>query len=273
MSRPVCSLIVILTLASAALGEGTVTLSLSSPSNGAFVPPGSTVEWTITAQVSSGDNLGLAMITVDLTQDPANAARFDIPTAQGVPEGMVSFDRPAGLSNPLASGSVSGYCGTPVGALGERNLAQLGGAQNVFGAAFGGVGLDVEVEPGVGQSPPGQVIAAGVFSVPSTAGSYSFFIQNALANTLDAVNPPPQWSIVGPAIVDASASTISFEVCQGGDANGDAALTDADIEPFVEYLVGQQTPDDRARCACDLNQDGMLDGRDIQPFVETLLAR
>ena len=238
MSRPLCSIIVILMLASAALGEGTATLTLTSPSDGTYVSPGAAVEWTITAWVSSGDNLGLAMIAVDLAQSPANAALFDIPPAQGVPDAMACFDRTAGISNPLLSGMVSGYCGTPMGAPGQRNLVQIGGAQNVFGAAFAGVGSDVYVDEGIGQAPQGQVIAAGIFTAPSAAGPYSFSIQNAIVNTLNAVNPPPQWSAVGPAALIVSAGTISFQICQGGDVNGDTALTQADIEPFVEYLVG-----------------------------------
>jgi hypothetical protein len=272
MSRPFCSMIVTLLLASTALGAGTVTLTLTSPSDGTYVPPGSAVPWTITAWVSSGDNLGLAMIAVDLAQDPANPALFDIAPAQGVPDGMACFDRSTGVSNPLLPGMVSGYCGTPVGTSGQRNLLQIGGAQNVFGAAFAGIGSDVDVDQGIGQTTQGQVIATGVFIAPSAAGLYSFSIQNALANTLNTVSPPPQWSVVGPADLDASLDTISFQICRGGDANGDSSLTQADIEPFVEYMVGSQTPGDLARCACDMNHDGVLDGLDIQPFVQALLG-
>ena len=133
MSRPLYSMIALFVPVSAAFGAGTVTLSLTSPSNGTYVPAGSTVQWTITATVSSGDNLGLAMIAVDFTQDAANAVLFDIPAAQGVPAAMACFDRSAGISNPIGPGMASGYCGTPVGTLGEKNLAQIGGAQNVFG--------------------------------------------------------------------------------------------------------------------------------------------
>jgi hypothetical protein len=272
MSRPFCSIVAILMLASAASGAGTVTLSLTSPSDGGYVPPGATVQWAITAWVSSGDNLGLAMFAVDFVQDPANAALFDIPPAQAAPAEMVCFDRAAGISNPVPPGQVSGYRGTPVGVSGQRNLFQIGGSQNVFGAAFAGIGSDVDVDQGIGQASQGQVIATGVFTAPPTEGAYSFSIEGAIANTLNNVYPPPQWSVVGPAAAVILDSTISFQICRRGDVNGDSSLTPADVEPFVDYLVGSQTPDDRARCSCDMNHDGELDGSDIQSFVDALLA-
>ncbi len=272
MFRPLRSLLVVLMLASSSLGAGTVTLSLTSPSDGMLLPAGSPVAWTITAWVSTGDNLGLAMIAVDLKQDPANPALFDILPAQGVPAGMACFDRAAGISNPPPPGQGSGYTGTPVGTVGERDLAQIGGAQNVFGAAFEGIGTDVDVDQGVGQGPQGQIIAAGVLTAPSAPGSYAFSIENVIANTLTEVNPAPQWSTVGPATPTISTGTIAFDVCRGGDVNGDSYVTEADIEPFVEYLVGLQTPSEPARCACDMNADGVLDGADVQPFVAALLT-
>jgi len=272
MSRLILCTLVILSLASAAHGEGAATLSLTSPSSGLLLPPGSSVEWTITAWVSTGDNLGLAMVSVDLVQDPGNPALFDIPPAQGVPTGMACFDRTAGVSNPPPPGHVSGYCGTPVGSAGQRNLVQIGGAQNVFGAAFGGIGSDVDVDQGIGQGVQGQAIATGVLTAPSAPGSYAFSIQNALVNTLSEANPAPQWSVVGPATPTISPGMISFDVCRAGDANGDSYVTEADIEPFVEFLTGLQTPSAAARCCSDMNADGVLDGEDIQPFVEALLA-
>jgi hypothetical protein len=272
MSRPFCGIIVILMLASGALGDGSVTLSLTSASNGGYVAPRASVEWTIKAWVSSGDNSGLAMLAVDLVQSPANPALLDIPPAQGVPSGMACFDRTTGISNPIPPGRVSGYCGTPVGTAGQRNLLQIGGAQNVFGAAFAGIGSDISVDSGIGQAAQGQVVASGVFTAPLTPGSYSFSIQNAIANTLSVANPPPQWSVIGPATIITSQGAISLQVCRSGDANGDSTLSQADIGPFVEYLVGLQTPSNLARCACDMNHDGILDGNDIQAFVQALLA-
>jgi hypothetical protein len=265
-------MLTVLLLVSTAYGAGTVTLSLTSPSNGLLLPPGSSVAWTITASVSSGDNLGLAMISVDLAQSASNPAFFDIPPAQGVPSGMACFDRSGGISNPPPGGQASGYCGTRVGTAGQRNLVQIGGAQNVFGASFGGIGTDVDVDQGIGQGPQGQVIAAGVLTAPSAPGSYTFSIQNAIANTLTQVNPAPQWSVVGPAAPTITGGTISFDVCRAGDANGDSYVTEGDIEPFVLFLTGLQTPSAAARCSCDMNADGILDGEDIQPFVEALLA-
>lgn len=50
----------------------TVTLRLFSPQDGLSVPRGEIVEWEITATVSTGDNYGLSMVSVDLFQDANN---------------------------------------------------------------------------------------------------------------------------------------------------------------------------------------------------------
>jgi len=261
------STIMVLAMAAPVLAAGAVTLDLSSPRDGDFMPPGASFEWVINATVSTGDNLGLSMISVDLVQDPGNPELFDLPQAQEVPIEMSCFERPEGVGNPPPDGYVSGYLGWPMGDPGQRNLAQIGGAQNSFGAAAGGMGSDVDVEPGIGQSPEGQDIAAGVFTVPDTLGDYTFSIEAPLANVIDAVNPPPDWSPVSAASTDLAGDSIGFSVCLPADANQDYVLTDADISLFVDLLLDVEPIGDYALCACDMNRDGIINGADIQGFV------
>ena len=112
------------TLAVSGLASGTATFNISSPSNGATVSPGASIQWTITVSVSSGDNLGLALAAVDLVQDPANPMLFDLPAGDG-PLDMTDFDRPDGISNPGPGGVGSAYGGTPVGATGTKKSAAM----------------------------------------------------------------------------------------------------------------------------------------------------
>jgi hypothetical protein len=266
---PIC-LPVFSAAVSPALADGTVTLDLSSPSDGMAVPGSHVIEWAITAAVSTGDNMGLALISVDLVQDADNPELFDIPQAVGVPPGMEGFDRPDGISNPGPEESC--YGGTQVGLDGAKNLAQIGGSQNTFGTPSGGIGLDVDVDAGVGQGPGGQEIATNSFPAPAIPGVYTFSIPSAVANTLEAVNPAPQWSPVSPATVVLGNPSISFTVCRPGDIDGDFTLTvEQDVPLFVNLLLGTGSSDDYAQCAADLNGDGTIDGKDIQPFVDALL--
>jgi hypothetical protein len=101
---------------------------------------------------------------------------------------------------------------------------------------------------------------------------YTFSIPSAVANTLEAVNPAPQWSPVSPATVVLGNPSISFTVCRPGDIDGDFTLTvEQDVPLFVNLLLGTGSSDDYAQCAADLNGDGTIDGKDIQPFVDALL--
>ncbi|MGE0478931.1 MAG: hypothetical protein AB7Q17_00540 [Phycisphaerae bacterium] len=62
-----------------------------------------------------------------------------------------------------------------------------------------------------------------------------------------------------------------------GDANGDGALDNFDIDPFVEALVApevwqQQYPHLQMSCVADVNLDGAIDNFDIDAFVSLLVA-
>ncbi len=239
--RLVSFVIVGLTCSGLALATGTVSLTLTSPSAGQTVPPGSTVNWTIQVTVSTGDNYGLALIACDLVQDLNNPALFDIPPgdAASIPAIMSGFNRPAGISNPGENGAPSGYIGVQRGTAGQKNLIQIGGGQNTFGQAGSVIGTDPIVESGIGQSGP-QAILSGSFVAPSVEGTYTFRLENAVANVLTSVGTPPQMSQVSQATVDLSGAVLTFTVGQEvciGDMNGDGTISFGDINAFVVYQV------------------------------------
>ncbi len=195
---------------------GTVTLFLERTDlNGPKVSPGTPIVWQIVAQVSDIDNAGLALISVDLVQDPTNLELIDIPI--GVrPAGMVDFDRPNGIANPDPNGPGSAYGGSQItGATGGLNLIQIGGAQNTFGAPGETIGLDTDVDLYIGHG--GQIIATGSFNAPGTLGGpYTFDLWDGVANTLDQLAQPPDvgecWPVHEATVDVDSNGTISFTV-------------------------------------------------------------
>jgi hypothetical protein len=252
--------------------SGTVTLDLISPSAGATVDPGATVEWSLIATVSQGDNGGLAAIGVDLVQDAANPTPFDIPTATVVGTGMEGFDRPDGIANPGPGGS--GYLGTPMGTPGAKDLHQIGGAQNTFGEPGDEIGTDYTVDPYVGQTGP-QVIAEGSFMVPAATGAYVFRIENVLANVLNSLDPPPTppayWPVSDAAVAFGS-SSFTIIVChtppQDTDGDGDVDLSD--YGNFLDCYNGPNKPygpGDGCECL-DVEKDGDVDLADYGEFLD-----
>lgn len=249
-----------------------VVFNVTSPSHGAAVPAGTMIQWSITATASGGDNLGLSLVSVDLIQAPANPSLIDLVPATAIPAGMEGFSRPQGICNPGPGGVGTGYGGTSVGSIGQRNLVQIGGAQNTFGEAGASIGSDANVDVGLGQSPGEQLIAQGSFVGPSVPGTYSFGITNLLANTLVAVNLPPALSPSDAAMTAAGQGSFSFTICRAADVNQDAAVTIADLSPFVGALLDPDEGSQIARCSADVNGDGAVDGADVQLFVDVLLT-
>ena len=275
--KAIAAVLVIATLVSRANANATATFQLSSPSDGALVSPASLIEWTITISVSTGDNLGFALAGVDLVQDAANPALFDLP-AGDAPLDMADFDRPDGISNPGPGGVGSAYGGTPVGATGAKDLRQIGGAQNTFGVAGNGIGLDYDVRAGVGQG-AAQILATGTIVAPSAAGLYAFHLENPLANALDELGTPPDFSPISAAVTLVGDGEITFTVGPGicaGDLNCDDQVDFGDINPFVQYLSSltswQTTYPGCPPQNGDINGDGTYPSfGDINPFV-TLLS-
>lgn len=248
----------------------TVTVTLESASNDQVVAPGDTINWTITFNTSTGDNAGLALLVTDLVQDANNPALFDIPQADAVPAAMGAFAAPAGINNPAENGAASGYLGVQRGAPGALNLAQIGGAQNNLGEPLPGgvVGQNVTVESGVGQSGT-QVLATGSFTAPSALGSYTFSLDNTVANVIDTLNTAPLASEVIAANVDLSGATLTFDVrilgCPG-DIARDGVV---DLSDFAGFLAafGAIDGDANYNAAADLDSDLDVDLNDLAGFL------
>jgi hypothetical protein len=210
------SAIAIALVDAAAIGQ-TVAFSLDSSKDGKAVTPGTMIDWTIRVAVSSGDNAGLALACCDLVQSSSNPALFDIPPADAgsIDPNMLNFSRPLGISNPGEGGADSGYIGVQRGPDGQKNLIQLGGSQNSFGQALpagSGLAENDTVIPGIGQSAAPQILVSGQFPAPAAPGKYTFSLENALANVLDVVNPPPNYSPVTSVTPDTSSASFSFTV-------------------------------------------------------------
>lgn len=273
---------VVVTLAGSVASGQTVTLNLSSAQNGQGLSPGATVNWTITANVSIGDNAGLALVSTDLEQDAANPEKIDLPpgNAGSIDATMAQFSRPLGLSNPGEGMATTGYIGVQRGVTGQKNLRQIGGGQNTFGVAGQTIGLDANVAGGVGQG-GSQTILSGSFSAPTVPGSYTIRLANASANVLTAVNSPPNFSPVASATVDATTNgSFSFSIVPApstpGDMNCDELVNGNDVAPFVLAVVDAASYS-VAYPTCnllngDFFDDDMVTVQDINGFVNELLG-
>ncbi|HVP11771.1 MAG TPA: hypothetical protein VMV94_11360 [Phycisphaerae bacterium] len=288
--RPTILIAATLTLLAlnSALATPTATLTLESPQAGQAVQPGAMINWTIKLGVSLGDNAGLALIACDLVQDAANPGFFDIPPADSgsVDATMQNFTRPLGIANPGEGGATCGFIGVQRGPAGQKNLIQIGGTQNTFGAVGpAGIGQDDIVNPAVGQSVQPQIVVSGSFPAPGTPGSYSFHLENGLANVLNQADPPPAppayWPVSHAVVAGLPAAAFTFTVQSTlGDLNCDGAVNTSDIPHFVQALLdpaGYNADHDGspyppcAQSRADLNGDTRTDGLDIRLFVDLLL--
>jgi hypothetical protein len=217
------------------------------------VQPNDPIDWTISFSVSQGDNLGLAMISVDFFQSKLNPGKLVIPSADVLPAAMEDFRRPDGISNP----GDGGYGGTQLGTDCEANLYQIGGAQNTFGVAGTNMGLDTDVDTGVGQS-GSQDLVSGEFDAPEERGIYVFQIQNAVANVLETSTPPCE---VSEAEIAYDPAGFTIIVCPG-DVNGDGQVDPSDLNQLLAAYgscVGDPEYDPQA----DLNRDECVDATDL----------
>lgn len=277
VSRAHCLAIVALAAVTMPLRGQTVTLSLTSPQSGDIVQPGATVNWSINFGVTGGNNAGLALLAVDLVQSAANPVKFDIPPAGGVPSAMLNFSRPAGISNAGENNQPTGYIGVQRGTTGQKDLRQIGGAQNTMGQtrpAGTGIAESANVVSNVGHG--GNVtLAGGWFTAPSTPGVYTFQIENAIANVLTAVNTAPQHSTVARADTHIASGSISFIVgpnaCDACDVNCDGVSNGVDIQRFVRSLQPAPPPP-CSPCAGNMNASGGITVADVGPFVACLLG-
>ena len=184
------------------------------------------------------------------------------------------------------AGQTTGYVGSQRGADGAKNLLQVGGGQNTFGAApppATGIAQNVNVVGGVGQS-GSQVLAMGSFSAPATEGVYTLSLANVVANVVETINAAPNFSPVVGATDDASNGSITFTVMGGGtvcaDSNCDGSVTVSDIAFFVTAVTGGEAgwnalfPGGTAPCdflgANDISGDGFVTVSDIAFFVNAV---
>jgi hypothetical protein len=263
------------------LAAPTATLTLTSPQHGATVASGATISYTISVLVSSGDNVGLALVSVDLEQAAGNPELFDIPPATDIPSNMAKFRRPLGISNPDEN-SLPGYAGVQRGTSPGKNLRQIGGAQNTFGAPGGTIGTDPNPVSGVGQGTARQV-TSGSFLAPTTEGVYTFELKNALVNVMTAANAPPAFSpvvSVATSDINLTGGVLTFTVSNApafciGDVDCSGEVDFFDIDPFVAKLGCPSSDPVGCSAGCpwqnaDADEDGDVDFFDIDPFVATL---
>jgi hypothetical protein len=133
------------------------------------VPPGATVEYVITGELSDDENEGLAMFAFDLTFGGEELLPAAAPTEQP----MLNFAPPLGLSNP------AGFGGTPLAGA----LVQVGGAQNTILNSFAPFPTG-NVITGVAAKGSPQVLATGTLTAPAQVGDYRLSIGNVMANVL-----------------------------------------------------------------------------------------
>jgi hypothetical protein len=61
--------------------------------------------------------------------------------------------------------------------------------------------------------------------------------------------------------------------CCPGDMNGDGAVNQADVQPFVNVLLGvQPAPGTLEFCRADVNVDNLINGRDVQSLIDVILG-
>lgn len=280
--RRILQACIVMAMAGNVASAQTVTLHLNSPSDGQFVAAGATVNWSISVNVSTGDNAGLALVATDLVQDSLNPVKFNIPpgNAASISPTMAQFSVPQGLCNPGEGGATTGYIGVQRGTAGQKNLKQIGGAQNTFGSAGQSIGLDFNVAGGIGQG-GSQLVLSGSFTAPATAGSYTFSLANASANVLTSVSAPPAFSPVVAATVDTSTDgsftfTVGAPVGTPGDMNCDTHVDGRDVQAFALALVNPSAYT-AAYPGCnplngDFADDDELNVADISGFVNALLT-
>ena len=156
----------------AALPAGATNLNLTIQSGGqstVTVPPGTNVPYNVVGVLSDAASDGLAGFSVDLSFTGGALTQASEPS--GAP--MLSFDKPAGLTNP------AGFGGTVV----AGKLVQVGGAQNTIANVFapypnGNVVVDVAQ---VGQA---VTLVTGQLTAPVTPGTYTLSMAAVAATVI-----------------------------------------------------------------------------------------
>ena len=145
------------------------------------VPPGANVPYGIVGVLSDASSDGLAGFSLDLTFTGGPLAQ----AAEPLTNPMVSFDKPAGVTNP------AGFGGTVV----AGKLVQVGGAQNTIANSFapypnGNVVVDVAQ---LGQP---VTLVSGSLTAPLAPGTYTLSMSAVVANVIQqGQNGMPFWRV------------------------------------------------------------------------------
>lgn len=137
--------------------------------NSISVGPGDSVNWSVLGELSDAAHQGLAFFTLDLEFDGGPLAQASAPSSAP----MTSFNTPLGLTNP------AGFGGTQQ----AGNLVQVGGAQNTINNSFASAPIG-SVTTGVALPGSPQVLVSGNLTAPTTPGTYTLSVDNAMANVV-----------------------------------------------------------------------------------------
>ena len=156
----------------AAAPAAATNLNLTIQSGGqstVTVPPGANVPYNIVGVLSDAATDGLAGFSLDLTFTGGPLAMADEPSSAP----MLSFDKPAGLTNPAGFG----------GTLMAGKLVQVGGAQNTIANVFapypnGNVVVDVAQ---LGQA---VTLVTGHLTAPAAPGTYLLSMSAVVATAI-----------------------------------------------------------------------------------------
>lgn len=145
------------------------------------VPPGANVTYDVVGVLSDAASDGLAGFSLDLTFTGGPLPQANEPSTPP----MVSFDRPAGLTNPAGFG----------GTVSAGKLVQVGGAQNTIANTFapfpnGNVVTDVAQ---IGQALP---LVTGQLTAPLAPGTYTLSTSAVVANVIrQGQTGVPFWAV------------------------------------------------------------------------------
>jgi hypothetical protein len=245
-----------------------------SPQDGQTVAPGSTLNWHVWMENSTGPGLGLSGVLCNFRQDTANPSLLDL-TPGSRSTAMLDWDIPRGICNRTSSG-LSAFGGSQRGNPGARDLIQLGGMQNTLGIVGATQGIDAVVEVGVGRSGP-VLIASGSFITPSAPGVYRYYVDTAKMLFISAA--PAQGIRTSTTlglitVTDDIVFTVSAaSPCDPLDFNQDSLFPDTqDIADFLSVYGGGLCAGQSAPPPCnsdiDFNNDGLFpDTQDIDSIL------
>lgn len=231
------------TFAPIASAQPTTAVVFGSPQDGQSVAPGSTINWFIDVQTSTGtDNLGLASFFCTLRPDSTNLRVITLQPAASVFPGLSSFRPPEGVGNLSGLGGTIRVAGPNAG-----DLVQIGGALNTLGIGTAELGSSTTVPLSVAQAAPARV-AAGSFVAPSTLGTYRVLLVDAESGVVSVRQNAPVPSTVVRAVITPSVPRpmISFTVTAScpADFNSDGGVSVQDIFDFLNaWFQGDPSAD------------------------------